>query len=226
MDQTTPETPPVPATEPAPPTATPAPAFGSRELLLAAIALLGGGLITYALLMGRAVPTTHAAPASGTVETSAPPRPNAAPKPQQWSAARRELWLGERRKGVAYDVSSNEPVGAWMKNVRPILVVRCTGGTTEMFVVTETAAQIEPQSDAHTVAVRFDDGPPVSERWPDSTEHDALFAPDGGAFTARVKAARTLHFRFTPHNAPAVTATFNVEGLAPLLAPATKHCGS
>ena len=202
--------------------------FGTRELALVAMALVGGGVITYATLMGRPAPATgtETAPASRTAASAPAARPaKTASKSQQWTAARRELWLGERRKGLAFDVTSNEPVGAWMKNVRPVLVVRCTSGSMETFVVTETAAQIEPKSDAHTVSLRFDDQTPVTERWPDSTEHDALFAPDGADFVSRLATARTFYFRFTPHNAIPVTAEFNVEGLAPLLAPGAKHCG-
>ena len=200
--------------------------FGMREVLLVGLALLGGGLITFALLMGRGVPATHAAaaatpPASDSVPREAKP----AASTGHWSAARRSLWLGERRKGVAFDVNAEETAAAWMKTVRPILVVRCTGGTIEAFVVTDTAAQIEPRTDAHTVRIGFDDQPPVMERWPDSAEHDALFAPDAAAFATRLASARMLHFGFTPHNAPSVTARFNVSGLAPLLAPAIKDCG-
>jgi hypothetical protein len=224
---TTPQVPPAAAEPGLPPVtgadATPAQGgFGLREFLLVGLALVGGLFITYALLMGRGVPT-HAA-AAPVADGPARREVKSAPKPQQWSDARREVWLGARRKGVAFDLVSNENVSAWMKNVRPVLVVRCQAGSMEAFVVTETAAQIEPRTEAHTVTFRFDDQAPVTERWPDSSEHDALFAPDGAAFAARVAAAQVMSFRFTPHNAAAVTAEFQVAGLGALLEPAAKHC--
>lgn len=189
------------------------------------LALTGGGLITIALLMGRSSAATSApVPGSNPAAASASRDSRPAVKPMPWSAARRELWLGDRRKGIAYDVTANEPVGAWMKTVRPILVVRCTKGTMEAFVVTDTAAQIEPKSDNHTVTVQFDDQPTSTERWPDSAEHDALFAPDGHAFAAKIASAQELRFGFIPHNASPVVARFYVAGLAPLLQPAAKHC--
>ena len=231
MDQETPS-PSLPSSSPeaaAPevpaPVAPPEKSFGGREVALVALAVMGGGVITYAL-MGRPVsPLRAAAPATAT--TAGEPSPGAARavKPRPWSAARRELWIGERRKGVAFDVDANEPVSAWMKLVRPILVVRCTAGALEAFVVTETAAAIEPRSEAHTVRLRFDGQTPVSERWPDSEEHDALFAPDGAAFAARLATAQVLEFGFTPHNARPVVARFSVAGLSALLEPAKKHCG-
>jgi hypothetical protein len=199
--------------------------FGGREFAMVALCVLGGGVITYAL-MGRPVsPLRAAAPAAAAAPGELPRGAAGAVRARPWSAARRELWIGERRKGVAFDVDANEPVAAWMKLVRPILVVRCTGGALEAFVVTETAAAIEPRSEAHTVRLRFDGQTPVSERWPDSEEHDALFAPDGAAFAARLATAQVFEFGFTPHNANPVVARFSVAGLAPLLDPAKKHCG-
>ena len=201
-------------------------AVAGRQAAVAALAVLGGGVITYAL-MGRpaTAPPPDVAPSTPTAAEPAR-RPTATGvKMRPWSAARRELWIGERRKGVAFDVDANEPVSAWMKLVRPILVVRCTGGTLDAFVVTDTAAAIEPRSEAHTVRLRFDGQSPASERWPDSEEHDALFAPDGAAFAARLAGAEVFEFGFTPHNAAPVVARFSVAGLAPLLEPAKKHCG-
>ena len=95
----------------------------------------------------------------------------------------------------------------------------------EVFVVTESAMKIEPQSDDHTVTFGFDNEPTASERWPDSEEHDALFARDGAAFADRIMRAETLRFGFTPHNAAPVVAQFNVTGLRPLLEPAARECG-
>ena len=201
--------------------------LAGREVALIASAVVGGGVIAFAL-MGRPVTPLRpegVAPVART-DTPAPRASASAVKPRPWSAARRELWLGERRKGVAFDVDANEPVSAWMKMVRPILVVRCMAGTTEAFVVTDTAAQIESRTEAHTVRLRFDGQAPSSERWPDSEEHDALFAPDGGALAARLADAEVFEFGFTPHNAPPVVARFSVAGLKPLLEPAGKHCGS
>lgn len=230
QDRSTPQVPspatpaPVQADTKAPPSTRSSGGLGGREFMLVGLALAGGGLITIALLMGRGSAATDVAPAAGSVPAAASAGGRAAVKPMPWSAARRELWLGDRRKGIAYDVTANEPVGAWMKTVRPILVVRCTRGTMETFVVTDTAAQIEPKSENHTVTLRFDDQPPTTERWPDSAEHDALFAPDGAAFAARIAAARELQFGFVPHNSAPVVARFYVADLAPLLAPAAKHC--
>ena len=96
---------------------------------------------------------------------------------------------------------------------------------TDVFVYTDSAARIEEQDENHTVRVAFDGEAGAHERWPDSVEHDALFAPDGKAMAARLLAARQMRFTFSPHNAAPVTATFEVAGLGELLAPIAKRCG-
>lgn len=112
-----------------------------------------------------------------------------------------------------------------MRTVQPALVVRCMSKSIQAFVVTESALKIEAQTEDHTVTFSFDDEPTVTEQWPDSEEHDALFAPDGTLFAGRVMQARTLRFSYTPHNASLVTVYFNVSGLAPLIEPAARECG-
>jgi hypothetical protein len=126
---------------------------------------------------------------------------------------------------VAYELPAEHKVQAWMTQVEPALVVRCMGRRTEAFVYTSTPAKIEAQDEDHTVGIAFDNEPQSAERWPDSAEHDALFAPDGEAFARRIMAAKTLRFGFTPHNAPPVTVHFAVNGLAELLEPAARQCG-
>ena len=99
-----------------------------------------------------------------------------------------------------------------MKQVRPTLVVRCMDKRTDVFVYTDSAARIEEQDENHTVRVAFDGDEGAHERWPDSVEHDALFAPDGKAMAGRILASRQMRFTFSPHNAAPVTATFEVGG--------------
>ena len=112
-----------------------------------------------------------------------------------------------------------------MNYVRPLLVVRCMGKKTETFVYTGSSLKIEPETEDHTVTFRFDDESPRSERWPDSAEHDALFAPDATAFAHRVMSAHTLRFGYTPHNAEPAEAVFEVSGLTDLVTPSAKDCG-
>jgi hypothetical protein len=200
--------------------------------------VLGGlgaaALLVIALLArsgGGAAATTPASAGPGGAPASPAGRPAsaaasaAASFTQTWSGANSAYWVGNRRKSAAFELPAETIVPVWTRSVRPTLVVRCMGQSTQVFVVTESPMKIEPQTEDHTVTYSIDGEPAVSERWPDSDEHDALFAPDGAAFARRLMHARTFRFGFTPHNVPSVATDFNVGGLAALLEPVSKECG-
>lgn len=211
-----------PAKAPPRPSDSPVP---RRELLVIVLAIAGAALITFWLLLARGGPSP--AVAAATVA----PGPRAArsePPPavtQTWSIERRAYWTANQRHSDAFELPAENTVPIWLSYVRPLLVVRCISNRTEVFVFTGSALKIEPDTEDHTVTFRFDDEPERSERWPDSAEHDALFAPDGTAIAQRVLGARTLRFGYTPHNAAPVAAQFSVSGLRELIEPVAKDCG-
>ena len=225
----TPEPTSPPSQEPAaaPPVAPAAPSM--VHVLAIAAAVAGGGLFTLLLMAGRpaareeasAAPMVRSAVASAVKANPAIP---GAARPA-WSTRNQSRWISNTRKSAAFELEANQPVPVWMKQVRPTLVVRCMDKRTDVFVYTDSAARIEEQDENHTVRVAFDGDDGAHERWPDSVEHDALFAPDGKAMAGRIQASRQMRFTFSPHNAAPVTATFEVEGLSDLLAPIAKRCG-
>jgi hypothetical protein len=195
------------------------------EMLAIALAIIGGGAVTFAVLAARGEPATQfaATRAAAAVARAEPVvalmeggGPAWTPNPARWA--------GNARKSVAFEVPAVNKVKIWMRDVRPLLVVRCVRGGADAFVFTDSAAMIEAQTEDHTVRFGFDDEPETRELWPDSAEHDALFAPDGAAFARRLMTARTLRFGFTPHNAAPVTAHFRVSGLRERLVPAASGC--
>jgi hypothetical protein len=207
----------------------------NRRMLLAAFLVVGGGTLTFAMLRSSApaVPvSTSAAAARGAAAKPAGPNsaPAAAPVaaapvvPSKWKAANSE-WLLNAKRGVAFELPSQNRVGIWQGIARPSLVVRCDAGHIQAFVYTASAIQMEAVDENHTVRISFDGQPEVTERWADSSDHDALFAPDGAAFAHRVTTATTLKFTYTPHNAPRAVAEFQTSGLTDLIGPAAKQCG-
>jgi hypothetical protein len=202
--------------------------LGRRELLVTLIAVVGGGLITFALLSTRGpsaeVAAAHVeAPARKPSAQPGPPPASAAT--QKWGSGNRAHWLGNERHAAAFELPAENTVSIWMNQVRPMLVVRCAAKRTEVFVATGSAIMMEPETEDHTVTFRFDDEPERTERWPDSADHDALFTPDGPAFAQRLIAARTMRFGYTPHNASPVVARFEVSGLGELVEAFAKECG-
>lgn len=201
----------------------------SRQLVLMIVAIAGAGALTLGILMTRGSASPATVPSTG---SSTPPKAPAAaaPKPVvsfkgKWTTENSAYWVGRQKKSLAFELPAENKVGVWMRQVHPRLVVRCMAKRTEVFVLTESAAKIELGTEDHTVRVALDDEPETSERWPDSAEHDALFAPDGPLFAQRLIGARTMRFGFTPHNASPVIIHFNVAGLGELIIPAAKECG-
>jgi hypothetical protein len=149
----------------------------------------------------------------------------AAPAAPKWTHVSAGPWTGGDRKSVAFELQANNRIHIRTRDVTPVLVVRCQAGQIEPFVYTQSAARMEPQDGDHTVRVAFDDGPEATERWPDSDEHDALFAKDSAAFTRQLATAKTLRFGFEPHNAGPAVMQFDVSGLNELLHGSAKQCG-
>jgi len=197
-----------------------------REVMIIVGAVVLGSAITFALGGSRGGPTATVAAANRTTATPAPAAAPARAATQTWSTARRGYWTANQHHTAAFELPAENTVAIWMNYVRPLLIVRCMNKRTETFVYTGSALKVEPNTEDHTVNFQFDDEAGRSEHWPDSAEHDALFAPDGAALAHRVLAAKSFRFGYTPHNAEPVQAQFDVDGLAALIDPAAaKDCG-
>ncbi len=206
-----------------------------RKMMAIGVGVVG---VSVALGLLMASSGTPSGPASGapspTAVTSAPARKITQSSPVanqvtatfrgRWNSTNRD-WVGNQRKAVAFELPAENKVAVWQRHVQLTLVVRCVANRIDAFVFTQSAAKMEPQDGDHTVRIAFDDGAESVERWPDSDEHDALFAPDGAAFVRRLAAAQTMQFGFTPHNATPVAADFNVAGLAGVMESSAKQCG-
>jgi hypothetical protein len=206
------------------------------------MAMLGGALVAASALIFTILSMRSSASPEPVVGVGAPapahrPAANRAPSggsrtgavaaavTPKWTHVMGGRWTGGDKKAVAFELRANNRIHIWTRDVTPLLIVRCQGGQVEPFVYTQSAARMEPQDGDHTVRVAFDDGPEETERWPDSDEHDALFAKDAAAFAQRLAAAQTLRFGFEPHNAPPASAHFDVSGISGLLAASAKPCG-
>jgi hypothetical protein len=197
---------------------------------------IGVGVVGVSVVLGLLMASSGPAPdgSNPTAVTSAPARKIAQGSPVanqvratfkgRWNSTNRD-WVGNQRRAVAFELPAENKVAVWQRQVQLTLVVRCVANRIDAFVFTQSAAKMEPQDGDHTVRIAFDDGAESVERWPDSDEHDALFAPDGAAFIRRLAAAQTMQFGFTPHNATPVAADFNVAGLAGVMESSAKQCG-
>jgi hypothetical protein len=231
---------------PPPPQARARAGNSNRRMALAALLVVAGGSLTFAMLRSSAPavpvtvpaatrkpaapkpaaqkPASNAAPATASTAAAAPVALPVPAVPSKWKANNRD-WLLNAKRGIAFELPALKKVGIWQGISQPMLVVRCDAGRIQTFVYTASAIQMEATDENHTVRVSFDGEPEAIERWADSPEHDALFAPDAAAFARRLTTAQTLTVSYTPHNAARAVAEFQTHGLNELVAPAAKQCG-
>jgi hypothetical protein len=154
----------------------------------------------------------------GAKDTSIPAMRTSAPR---WVASGPSRRAGT---GVMFELAADEDIDIWRKRVRPVLTVRCSAKETEVFVMTQSAASIEPTGQ-HTVQVSFDSGGAASEMWEHSVDHDALFAPNAKGLLHQIAGAHRMSFTFSPFNAPPALVHFSVAGFEEQLKSAAKTCG-
>lgn len=222
---------PTPLVSPAATPAADAPQSTTALLVTVAIAaIVGVAGLAFAVVGTRATaaavsPPGVPAPVAAGTSPHGPTVQSAALSTPGWSHAHAYRWVSNHPRSAAFELESLEQVPVWTTKVRPMLVVRCLAKRTEVFVYTETAARIESEDENHTVRLAFDGDQESVERWPDSEEHDALFAPDSTMLTARIASGHHLKFTFTPHNAQPVTVNFDLQGADAVVLSVRKTCG-
>lgn len=92
------------------------------------------------------------------------------------------------------------------------------------------AASVEEDSEGgpsedHQVRLRFDDNPPTTDRWSESTSHSGLFASDAVAFSKQLAGAQKFTFEFTPFDANPAVAQFDLKGLSSHFPKVAEVCG-
>jgi len=93
------------------------------------------------------------------------------------------------------------------------LVIRCQAGKSDLYVVTGKPAEVEYGADTNTVRIRLDDRKPVTRHWTESSDHEALFAPDPAVLARELAEARTMLFEFTPFQGTKKLIRFELQGM-------------
>jgi hypothetical protein len=174
-------------------------------------------------------PVTRTAPVQATSLNVVAPQPAGIARPEsasapKWSRTSQSEWATDGSRTIGFEVEAERDVTVYMDRVRPVLAVRCISRQTEVFVVLRSSPSIENGDNTHTVRIGLDDEPDVEQRWLDSSNMQALFAPDGTAFAAGMASARRLRFAFKPFNAPSAQVEFDVHGFEVPLAAMSKTC--
>lgn len=130
-------------------------------------------------------------------------------------------------KTVTLSLDGNEEIRGWIGSHRPTLILRCMEHKTELYIDVGTAASVESGDlyDGHTVRLRIDQRPSFSEKWSESTDHEALFAPEPISLIRKIEHGDRLLFQFVPFNANPATTSFDTKGLSSHVDDLAKTCG-
>lgn len=100
----------------------------------------------------------------------------------------------------------------------PMLAIVCRQNKTEVFIVTNVPANPEyGLYEEYTVRIRFDDEKPLKQRWAESTDNKALFAPNPIAFAKKINKTEKMLFEFAPFQSGPEIIEFDVRELEPYL---------
>jgi hypothetical protein len=156
------------------------------------------------------------------------------PKPAETkSAAPPERWafvddgknaMDDTPKAAIGVQADNEIEGVFQK-YRPSLIIRCVQQKTEVIVNVGTSAEPELDHNGHTVRLKLDGGTIRKEEWSQSTNQEALFAPNPVVLLRSLAHSRNLRIEFTPFMRAPATIVFNLDGLSEALPKVSKACG-
>lgn len=220
-----------PAAPPVASTRVSAPATGrpTTQWLFIVLAAFGG----LALLQQTfSEPKPPPAPRPSTA-SSVPPAASASPPPAPAPEAPRSKWVGgagasamDDSPVVTYRLDAESDIRAWLGTKRPTLVARCLENKTDLYMNARTRFQpVYGELDRAAVRVRIDDGQAQRALWAESTDGEAIFAPQPIALMRRMAKAERLRIEFTPFNAAPAIADFDIRGFDEVITTIAKTCG-
>jgi len=107
--------------------------------------------------------------------------------------------------------------------IRPILIIRCAEGRTELGVYT---GPYQPSGDqTHTVRFRLDRGRAVLAEWSESQGNRAVFHPNPRLILYDLMITKLMLFEYSNYEGARVIARFATEGLDEHLPRVAEACG-
>ncbi len=126
---------------------------------------------------------------------------------------------------VVLSLQAENEANAWLDTIYAKLIVRCSEHKTDVYIDTGTSANPElGLYNQFTVRLRLDDKKPLTQRWTESTNNTALFAPNAISLAKKLADSKSLIFEFTPFNSNTARIEFKTEGLGNLLPQVANAC--
>ncbi|MCB9964942.1 MAG: hypothetical protein H6855_02525 [Rhodospirillales bacterium] len=141
-----------------------------------------------------------------------------------WSVNRSQSKMDDTAS-ISVAKEAKNSVQAWLKQVTPVLVIRCRENTTDViFNAQSSFTPVYGEYDKASIRYRIDDKKAVSQYWGESTDNDAAFAPNAISLLRQMKDAEMLRIEFNPFNSNPATVEFDLRGLRPHLEEVAKTC--
>lgn len=149
--------------------------------------------------------------------TPAPPTATPLPATGKWEVINDRSSFDDSPTVILALEAESDISGAF-ETTRPILVLRCQEGETDVYIVTGLAPDVERGNlDGATVRIRFGSEPAETLVMGKSTDDKALFFDAAPQMIARMEGHERLIFGFTPFSAVPVETTFDLRGLQEVL---------
>ena len=148
-----------------------------------------------------------------------------APNIGKWTISRSNSLMDDS-KTVVISLDAENNISAYPnKSVIPELIIICKENKTQLYIDVKVSPNPEyGLYNKSTVRIRLDDNKFLKQRWSESTNGEALFAPKAISLARKLNKSRTMLFEFTPYNSNSQLAEFDVRGLEPYLKELSKTC--
>ena len=137
----------------------------------------------------------------------------------------RPSWADSMRGMTAFELPADSDVPFGNGRLRPTLGVTCAGGRTDVHVVTEGTAIVDPETSGHVVHLTFDEASEQTQQWAAADDMRALFAPAPFAIANQIKRSRRLRFGFSHYVTGPTVVEFDLRGADAVIESMAEPCG-
>jgi len=118
-------------------------------------------------------------------------------------------------KMVMMSLKADSALAGWVNHPElPTLNIRCKEGKTDFFIVNGTSANVEyGLSEQASIRLRLDSDDPVRLVWDESTDGEALFAPNPIPLSRGIVNGTKLTYEFTPFRESPAQFSFSIAGI-------------
>ncbi len=152
-------------------------------------------------------------------------RPSSPAVSRRWTAKDIESEM-PGAKGVSFELDGTLLPPQGPNSRPPELIVRCQDNRTDVILVAGVnAAEERGPRQGTSVSVRLDEAPARRERWRESSDREALYAPVPIRLAREIARAGTLQLEFATLDGPPVRVSFDVSGFDQHITRLASDCG-